>query len=231
MRPASWSAACSVSLMLPSVSSPLVGPASGDRGLKKSRRDGQAGDAPNCPPDAANGGLRPKFAGGVLFDDVVHLRRNQASARDASANPARHRRPGRPLRIRKSSPRVAGGINREYSGFIKIDGPTCGRSATPAPSFGAVQENFSSAVHPRQHPLGWPPRPDAGRCHPRGAPGGAENSSSRCPRVRDPHRGRLAQPSGGQRQRPASRARSSPIRASYSWTRRTVPSTRNRRPW
>ena len=66
------------------VSSPASRPRQVDRGLGRSRRrdgSGGRGAQPATRGCGGNGGLRPKFAGGVEFRRChIHLRRNQASS-------------------------------------------------------------------------------------------------------------------------------------------------------
>ena len=112
---------------------------------------GQAGEALNRPlEDAANGGLRPKFAGGVLFDDVTFTyagTKLPALDRISFSIP-----PGTMLGLvgrsgsgKSTVTRLLQGINREYSGFIKIDGSDLREINLRhlRSSFGVVlQENF-----------------------------------------------------------------------------------------
>ncbi len=89
---------------------------------------GQAADVLNRPlEDAANGGLRPKFAGAVTFEDVTFTyagTKLPALDRLSFSIP-----PGTMLGLvgrsgsgKSTATRLLQGINREYSGYIKIDG-------------------------------------------------------------------------------------------------------------
>ncbi len=134
------------------VSSPLVGLARLIEDWEEvGAAMGQAGDALNRPlEDAANGGLRPKFAGGVLFDDVTFTyagTKLPALDRISFSIP-----PGTMLGLvgrsgsgKSTVTRLLQGINREYSGFIKIDGSDLREINLRhlRSSFGVVlQENF-----------------------------------------------------------------------------------------
>lgn len=112
---------------------------------------GQAADVLNRPlEDAANGGLRPKFAGAVEFQDVTFTysgTKLPALDRLSFAIP-----PGTMLGLvgrsgsgKSTTTRLLQGINREYSGFIKIDGVDMREINLRhlRSSFGVVlQENF-----------------------------------------------------------------------------------------
>jgi ATP-binding cassette subfamily B protein len=112
---------------------------------------GQAGEVLNRPlEDAANGGLRPKFAGAVIFDDVTFTyagTKVPALDRIGFSIP-----PGTMLGLvgrsgsgKSTVTRLLQGINREYSGFIKIDGSDLREINLRhlRSSFGVVlQENF-----------------------------------------------------------------------------------------
>jgi subfamily B ATP-binding cassette protein HlyB/CyaB len=90
---------------------------------------GEAGSVVNQPPeiDAASGGLRPKFAGAISFDDVTFTyagTKVPALDRVSFAVPA-----GTMLGIvgrsgsgKSTLARLLQGINRDYTGFLKIDG-------------------------------------------------------------------------------------------------------------
>ena len=139
---------------------------------------GQAGEVLNRPleVDAASGGLRPKFAGAVSFEDVTFTyagTKLPALDRVTLLGPGRHHaRPGRPLGLRQvdRSPGCCRASTANTPGFIKIDGADLREINLRhlRSSFGVVlQENFLfRGIDPRQHP-GRPPRPDAGRCDPR----------------------------------------------------------------
>jgi ATP-binding cassette, subfamily B, bacterial HlyB/CyaB len=113
---------------------------------------GQAGEVLNRPleVDAASGGLRPKFAGGVTYDDVTFTYAG-------TKLPALDRisfsiAPGTTLGLvgrsgsgKSTITRLLQGINREYSGFLKIDGADLREINLRhlRSSFGVVlQENF-----------------------------------------------------------------------------------------
>ena len=112
---------------------------------------GQAGQVLNRPlEDAANGGLRPKFAGAVSFEDVTFTypgTKLPALDRLSFSVP-----PGTMLGLvgrsgsgKSTTTRLLQGINREYSGFIKIDGADLREINLRhlRSSFGVVlQENF-----------------------------------------------------------------------------------------
>jgi subfamily B ATP-binding cassette protein HlyB/CyaB len=113
---------------------------------------GQAGEVLNRPleMDAASGGLRPKFAGGVMFEDVTFTyagTKLPAIDRLSFSVP-----PGTMLGLvgrsgsgKSTVTRLLQGINREYSGFIKIDGADLREINLRhlRSSFGVVlQENF-----------------------------------------------------------------------------------------
>jgi ATP-binding cassette, subfamily B, bacterial HlyB/CyaB len=112
---------------------------------------GQAGEVLNRPlEDAANGGLRPKFAGQVEFEDVTFTyagTKLPALDRIGFSIP-----PGTMLGLvgrsgsgKSTITRLLQGINREYSGFIKIDGADLREINLRhlRSSFGVVlQENF-----------------------------------------------------------------------------------------
>jgi subfamily B ATP-binding cassette protein HlyB/CyaB len=113
---------------------------------------GQAGEVLNRPleVDAASGGLRPKFAGGVSYEDVTFTYAG-------TKLPALDRvtfsiAPGTTLGLvgrsgsgKSTITRLLQGINREYSGFLKIDGADLREINLRhlRSSFGVVlQENF-----------------------------------------------------------------------------------------
>ena len=100
--------------------------------------------------DAASGGLRPKFAGAIMFDDVTF-------AYPGTKRPALDRlsfaiAPGTMLGVvgrsgsgKSTLTRLLQGINRDYSGYIKIDGSDLREINLRhlRQSFGVVlQENF-----------------------------------------------------------------------------------------
>jgi subfamily B ATP-binding cassette protein HlyB/CyaB len=90
---------------------------------------GEAASVVNQPPeiDAASGGLRPKFAGAISFDEVSFTyagTKVPALERVSFAVPA-----GTMLGIvgrsgsgKSTLARLLQGINRDYTGFVKIDG-------------------------------------------------------------------------------------------------------------
>ena len=142
---------------------------------------GQAGEVLNRPleVDAASGGLRPKFAGAVSFEDVTFTyagTKLPALDRLSFSVPAGTMLGlvGRSGSGKSTITRLLQGINREYSGFIKIDGADLREINLRhlRSSFGVVlQENFLfRGIDPRQHP-GRSPGPDAGRCDPCRSPG------------------------------------------------------------
>ncbi len=113
---------------------------------------GQAADVLNRPieRDAASGGLRPKFAGAVSFQDVTFTysgTKTPALDRITFSVPA-----GTMLGIvgrsgsgKSTMTRLLQGINREYSGFVKIDNADLREINLRhlRSSFGTVlQENF-----------------------------------------------------------------------------------------
>ena len=112
---------------------------------------GQAAEVLNRPlEDAANGGLRPKFAGAVTFEDVTFTysgTKIPALDRIAFSVPAGTMLGlvGRSGSGKSTITRLLQGINREYSGFIKIDGADLREINLRhlRSSFGVVlQENF-----------------------------------------------------------------------------------------
>jgi subfamily B ATP-binding cassette protein HlyB/CyaB len=113
---------------------------------------GQAGEVLNRPleVDAASGGLRPKFAGAVTFDDVTFTyagTKLPAIDRLSFSVPAGTMLGlvGRSGSGKSTITRLLQGINREYSGFIKIDGADLREINLRhlRSSFGVVlQENF-----------------------------------------------------------------------------------------
>ncbi|MGD0104928.1 MAG: peptidase domain-containing ABC transporter [Rhodopila sp.] len=113
---------------------------------------GQAGEVLNRPleMDAASGGLRPKFAGSVIFDDVTFTyagTKLPALDRLSFSIPAGTMLGlvGRSGSGKSTVTRLLQGINREYSGFIKIDGSDLREINLRhlRSSFGVVlQENF-----------------------------------------------------------------------------------------
>lgn len=88
---------------------------------------GEAASVLNRPLEAASGGLRPRFAGAISFDDVTFTyagTKTPALDRITFAIPA-----GTMLGIvgrsgsgKSTITRLLQGINRDYSGFLKIDG-------------------------------------------------------------------------------------------------------------
>ena len=112
----------------------------------------QAGDVLNRPleVDAASGGLRPKFAGAVSFEDVTFTyagTKTPALDRVSFAVPAGTMLGlvGRSGSGKSTITRLLQGINREYSGFVKIDGADLREINLRhlRSSFGVVlQENF-----------------------------------------------------------------------------------------
>jgi ATP-binding cassette subfamily B protein len=112
----------------------------------------EAGSVLNRPleSDAASGGLRPRFAGAISFDDVTFTyggTKTPALDRISFAIPA-----GTMLGIvgrsgsgKSTITRLLQGINRDYSGFLKIDGADLREINLRhlRQSFGVVlQENF-----------------------------------------------------------------------------------------
>ncbi|WP_428488508.1 peptidase domain-containing ABC transporter [Rhodopila sp.] len=112
----------------------------------------QAGEVLNRPLeiDAASGGLRPKFAGAVSFDDVTFTyagTKLPALDRISFSVPAGTMLGlvGRSGSGKSTVTRLLQGINREYSGFLKIDGADLREINLRhlRSSFGVVlQENF-----------------------------------------------------------------------------------------
>ncbi len=113
---------------------------------------GQAGEVLNRPleVDAASGGVRPKFAGAVSFDDVTFTyagTKLPALDRISFSVPAGTMLGlvGRSGSGKSTVTRLLQGINREYSGFLKIDGADLREINLRhlRSSFGVVlQENF-----------------------------------------------------------------------------------------
>jgi ATP-binding cassette subfamily B protein len=113
---------------------------------------GQAGEVLNRPleVDAASGGLRPKFAGAVSYEDVTFtyagtklpaLDRVSFSIEAGTTLGL----VGRSGSGKSTVTRLLQGINREYSGFLKIDGADLREINLRhlRSSFGVVlQENF-----------------------------------------------------------------------------------------
>ncbi|MBS0640128.1 MAG: peptidase domain-containing ABC transporter [Proteobacteria bacterium] len=90
---------------------------------------GQAGEVLNRPLelDSASGGIRPKFAGAVTFEDVTFTypgTKIPALDRVTFSVPAGSTLGlvGRSGSGKSTVTRLLQGINREYSGFLKIDG-------------------------------------------------------------------------------------------------------------
>jgi ATP-binding cassette, subfamily B, bacterial HlyB/CyaB len=112
----------------------------------------QAGEVLNRPleVDAASGGLRPKFAGAVSYDDVTFTyagTKVPALDRVTFSVPAGTTLGlvGRSGSGKSTITRLLQGINREYSGFLKIDGADLREINLRhlRSSFGVVlQENF-----------------------------------------------------------------------------------------
>nr|WP_294526875.1 peptidase domain-containing ABC transporter [uncultured Rhodopila sp.] len=113
---------------------------------------GQAGEVLNRPleVDAASGGLRPKFAGAVSYEDVTFTyagTKIPALDRVSFSVPAGTTLGlvGRSGSGKSTITRLLQGINREYSGFLKIDGADLREINLRhlRSSFGVVlQENF-----------------------------------------------------------------------------------------
>ncbi len=166
---------------------------------------GQAAAVLNRPleVDAASGGLRPRFAGAITFDDVSFTyggTKTPALDRISFAIPA-----GTMLGI----------VGRSGSGKSTIDAPAAGhqsrlfrlpedrrlRSAgnQPAPSAAELWRRAAGQLpvprlDPRQHP-GWPARFDAGRRGARGAAGRRRGiHRAYAERLRNLHRGGFAEP-------------------------------------
>ncbi|MFL5255146.1 MAG: peptidase domain-containing ABC transporter [Rhodopila sp.] len=112
------------------VSSPLVGLARLVEDWEEiGAAMGQAGEVLNRPLelDAASGGIRPKFAGAVTFEDVTFTypgTKIPALDRVSFSVPAGSTLGlvGRSGSGKSTVTRLLQGINREYSGFLKIDG-------------------------------------------------------------------------------------------------------------
>ena len=112
----------------------------------------QAADALNRPleVDAASGGLRPKFSGAISFEDVTFTyagTKVPALEKVAFSIPAGTMLGlvGRSGSGKSTVTRLLQGINREYSGFVKIDGSDLREINLRhlRSSFGTVlQENF-----------------------------------------------------------------------------------------
>jgi subfamily B ATP-binding cassette protein HlyB/CyaB len=113
---------------------------------------GQAGEVLNRPleVDAASGGLRPKFAGAISYEDITFTyagTKLPAIDRLSFSVPAGTMLGlvGRSGSGKSTVTRLLQGINREYSGFIKIDGADLREINLRhlRSSFGVVlQENF-----------------------------------------------------------------------------------------
>jgi subfamily B ATP-binding cassette protein HlyB/CyaB len=113
---------------------------------------GQAGEVLNRPleVDAASGGLRPKFAGAISYEDLTFT---YAGTKLPALDRLNFSIPagtmlglvGRSGSGKSTITRLLQGINREYSGFIKIDGADLREINLRhlRSSFGVVlQENF-----------------------------------------------------------------------------------------
>ena len=166
---------------------------------------GQAASVLNRPleVDAASGGLRPKFAGAITFDDVTFTyagTKTPALDRVSFSVP-----PGTMLGLvgrsgsgKSTITRLLQGINRDYTGYVKIDSADLReinlRHLRSQLRRGAAGQLPVPRLDPRQHP-GRPARPDAGGRGARGAPRrrrGIHRADAE--RLRNLHRGRLAQP-------------------------------------
>ena len=167
----------------------------------------QAGEVLNRPleVDAASGGLRPKFAGAISFEDVTFTyagTKLPALEQISFSIPAGTMLGlvGRSGSGKSTITRLLQGINREYSGLHQDR--RC-RSAGNQPAASAVQLRRRAAgelpvprLDPRQHP-GRPAGTDAGRRDPRRPSGrGGRIHRADAERLRDLYRGRLAEPVG-----------------------------------
>ena len=153
-----------------------------DRGMGRGRRrdgPGRRGAQPAAGSRCGHGGLRPKFAGAVSFEDVTFTyagTKLPALDRVSFSVPAGTMLGlvGRSGSGKSTVTRLLQGINREYSGFLKIDGADLReinlRHLRSKLRRRAAGELPVPRLDPRQHP-GRPSRPDAGGCDPRGAPG------------------------------------------------------------
>jgi ATP-binding cassette, subfamily B, bacterial HlyB/CyaB len=113
---------------------------------------GEAAEVLNRPleADATSGGLRPKFAGAITFDDVTFTypgTKTPALDRVSFAIPAGTMLGvvGRSGSGKSTLTRLLQGINRDYAGFVKIDGADLREINLRhlRQSFGTVlQENF-----------------------------------------------------------------------------------------
>ncbi|HVZ10488.1 peptidase domain-containing ABC transporter [Rhodopila sp.] len=135
------------------VSSPLVGLARLVEDWEEiGAAMGQAGEVLNRPLelDAASGGIRPKFSGAVTFEDVTFTypgTKIPALDRVSFSVPAGTTLGlvGRSGSGKSTVARLLQGINREYSGYVKIDGADLREINLRhlRSSFGVVlQENF-----------------------------------------------------------------------------------------
>ena len=114
-----------------------------DRGLRGGRRRDRPGrrrcSTGRLEVDAASGGLRPKFAGAISFDDVTFTyagTKTPALDRVSFAIPAGTMLGlvGRSGSGKSTITRLLQGINRDYSGFVKIDGCRSARDQPPPPA-------------------------------------------------------------------------------------------------
>jgi subfamily B ATP-binding cassette protein HlyB/CyaB len=112
------------------VAQPLVGAAGlTEKYLEVKTSIGLAAEVLNRPmeADSASGGLRPRFAGAISFDDVTFTYpsgQSPALERVSFAIPAGTMLGvvGRSGSGKSTITRLLQGINREYSGFVKLDG-------------------------------------------------------------------------------------------------------------
>jgi HlyB family type I secretion system ABC transporter len=112
------------------VASPLIGMAKLMQDIQEARTSvSQVADVLNHPTEtaAARGGLRPKFAGAITFDEVTFSypgTKATALERVSFEVPAGTMLGvvGRSGSGKSTITRLLQGINREYSGYVKIDG-------------------------------------------------------------------------------------------------------------
>ena len=152
--------------------------------------------------DVASGGLRPKFAGAIAFDDVTFTYPNTKIP--ALEKVSFSIEPGTMLGIvgrsgsgKSTVMRLLQGINRDYSGFVKIDGSDLREINLRhlRSSFGVVlQDNFLFRGSIRDNILAGRPGLTLGRRHSGRPPRwGRGVHRAYAARLRNLHRGRLSQ--------------------------------------
>ncbi len=201
------------------VAQPLVGAAGlTEKYLEVKTSIGLAAEVLNRPMEnnASSGGLRPRFAGSISFEDVTFTYptgQTPALERISFSIPAGTMLGvvGRSGSGKSTITRLLQGINREYSGFVKLDGSDLREINLRhlRQSFGVMlQDNFPvPRLDPRQHHFR-STGSDDGRRGARGAPcGGGGVHRTHAARLRDLHRGGVAQPVGRPEAAPGDRTR------------------------